>query len=843
MEYDPLNRLVAIYAAIGELDFSEASLIVSYEYNDEIGTVKKKTHYVEQTNLAAIANEISYEYDQRNRLTNITAKKPGHNPVMDYDLFYDDQVVQYSYGGQQETVTHDQNWNGNINGTSMDYNFNAITAFTAAPNDMIKPLLYGYKYDPMNRMTQADATVGDFIQTGSLASQSYQIGDLDVNYDKIGNIISLHRTMLNDANDPINYLAFDHFNYVYGNGNNRLISVQGLSGSASRNYTYDEMGNLVSDDARDMVSTKYARTAYPYQVTKDNNGDTEIIDYLYSIDDQRIYKRFTDNLGTKESYYLKDAFGSTVAIYVNNTSGEEWSYFISGSERECEITPHGNFTPFTNSGVTYTPDDVAIGVDMIKFYLYDHLGNTRITYTPDKVVTLDEEIIHDDFLYGSFDDWHGKVTTNGDVWVDLENTSNALAVTVEPQAVNGVSKNVNYLSGGPFAYDVTIDVDLGSTSGLEMSITNALPNTQTLTQGVNTFTITPSAMSSVISILPTDNSQTHNFTINSMVIEKQNATVFVTQDDINQVVDYYPYGKVLREYINGDQERYLTTQHERDQVTGLDYRGARYYDADVARFLSLDPLASDFPAWSAYNYVMGNPVMLVDPDGRAPQDWVKKENNTIYWDNNANDQSTTKEGETYLGKELSFVFNSYIDKKLWDGPGGSIATGDKLTSTITLKASENASGEMTGIEASYATKLGDTPVGTPRSYYPGEGGDVSRREAESEMNKDGTVNNFKIVYEQHASVSAIEESGLRGLGYKIVDVSQKLVLRQKNNYLWVGAYTNIFPSATVSVNGHKIIQYDQPSFVDTHRAPYKGSWTIPYFERDFSYYKSRFYKR
>jgi len=72
----------------------------------------------------------------------------------------------------------------------------------------------------------------------------------------------------------------------------------------------------------------------------------------------------------------------------------------------------------------------------------------------------------------------------------------------------------------------------------------------------------------------------------------------------------------LREYVNGDKERYLTTQHERDNETGLDYRGARYYDSDVARFLSLDPLASEFPEWSDYCYVAGNPIIFIDPDGR-----------------------------------------------------------------------------------------------------------------------------------------------------------------------------------------------------------------------------------
>ena len=45
-------------------------------------------------------------------------------------------------------------------------------------------------------------------------------------------------------------------------------------------------------------------------------------------------------------------------------------------------------------------------------------------------------------------------------------------------------------------------------------------------------------------------------------------------------LDYYPYGKILREWVPATgAEKYLTTHHERDQETGLDYRGARYYDA------------------------------------------------------------------------------------------------------------------------------------------------------------------------------------------------------------------------------------------------------------------------
>ena len=88
---------------------------------------------------------------------------------------------------------------------------------------------------------------------------------------------------------------------------------------------------------------------------------------------------------------------------------------------------------------------------------------------------------------------------------------------------------------------------------------------------------------------------------------------------IGDAADYFPYGKVLREYVCSEAERYLTTYHERDRESGLDYRGARYYDADLGRFNSVDPLAEEFAEWSVYSYSFDNPIAFTDPDGRAPE--------------------------------------------------------------------------------------------------------------------------------------------------------------------------------------------------------------------------------
>ncbi len=92
-----------------------------------------------------------------------------------------------------------------------------------------------------------------------------------------------------------------------------------------------------------------------------------------------------------------------------------------------------------------------------------------------------------------------------------------------------------------------------------------------------------------------------------------------TEYYFEHLFDYWPYGKVLREYHPVEEiEKYVTTHHERDPESGFDYRGARFYDSDIGRFLSVDPLAADFASVSPYVYTLNNPVFLVDPDGKAP---------------------------------------------------------------------------------------------------------------------------------------------------------------------------------------------------------------------------------
>ena len=148
--------------------------------------------------------------------------------------------------------------------------------------------------------------------------------------------------------------------------------------------------------------------------------------------------------------------------------------------------------------------------------------------------------------------------------------------------------------------------------------------------------------------------------------------------ELEYAADYYPYGKILREF-NPEAEKFLTTHHERDTETGLDYRGARYFDSDVPHFLSLDPNQMDFASWSPYNYVLGNPVTFIDPDGRSA--WIPE------LDDKGNVQYKAEEGDNLL------TFKSQYNLSNKDVISIAKKNGFDKTAVKTIEAGTKISGE------------------------------------------------------------------------------------------------------------------------------------------------------
>jgi RHS repeat-associated protein len=91
--------------------------------------------------------------------------------------------------------------------------------------------------------------------------------------------------------------------------------------------------------------------------------------------------------------------------------------------------------------------------------------------------------------------------------------------------------------------------------------------------------------------------------------------------------DYYPYGMTMeqRSGAGSADRRYQFTGHEKDALTGLTYAGARTYLTEEGIWMQVDPLAGKYPDWSPYNYVLGNPLRYVDPDGMRVSSDEEKE--------------------------------------------------------------------------------------------------------------------------------------------------------------------------------------------------------------------------
>ena len=86
-----------------------------------------------------------------------------------------------------------------------------------------------------------------------------------------------------------------------------------------------------------------------------------------------------------------------------------------------------------------------------------------------------------------------------------------------------------------------------------------------------------------------------------------------------QYLHYLPYGQLLaNQQVSGStyDERYKFTGKERDEESGYDYFGARYYIPPLLHWSSVDPLADKYPGISPYAYCLWNPIKHKDPNGK-----------------------------------------------------------------------------------------------------------------------------------------------------------------------------------------------------------------------------------
>ena len=154
----------------------------------------------------------------------------------------------------------------------------------------------------------------------------------------------------------------DDLAYKYYDFSNKLKNVDGTE---TENYTYDQIGNLIGDNAEGIDSIAWTPYGKVRAVFKDDNSQ---VHFRYDAAGNRIAK-ITESDTT---YYVRDASGIVMGVYKNDTLAEQSIY---GSSR-LGLVNYASKTGYRSLGGK-------------KYELSNHLGNVLAVVTDN--IHLDQD--------------------------------------------------------------------------------------------------------------------------------------------------------------------------------------------------------------------------------------------------------------------------------------------------------------------------------------------------------------------------------------------------------------------------------------------------------------------
>ena len=570
------------------------------------------------------------------------------------------KITNISYSGDVKTVTDPE---GRVTAHEYAGLPGLVTKLTDAQSR-----ISNHTYDAIGRLAQA--------VYNSARTQSYT-------YDGLDNITSethpetgtISYTYSSENNLSLKSWGGTQLNYTY-NSSNQLTTLNAADETIT--YEYDTNGRI-----KKVSSTKsWNRDLITYNSLGSVTGETQNIPGLtskatsYAYDGNNNLRELTYPDGKKVTYTNNGLNMPETATFDSQGIVSAVSYGYG--KQSTSITISGNGTSFSasyNEAGALSLASLAKGATTLyaATYSYDGLGNitsisnttpqlngtfgydslyrlTSAGYTPSGVGRVNN------FTY-TYDEYGNMTTVKEDATMVFNKTYNS------QNQISGFSYDSrgNLTADGNFQYiwdNQNRLQELKSASGdpIESYLYNERALRLKAVGGEAPFSIFTfdGKLLSQFQYSPTGlQIRSYIYLGDRLIAEYRqggNQIYFYTPDQVNSVrliiawdgilqysVTYDPYGGIQKQWSWNYSPLLKFGGKERDQESGMDYFGARYYNHTQYRFNSSDPLIAREDAisnpqlWNLYAFCRNNPVSLLDPDGSLETSLTKVPINFDKW--------------------------------------------------------------------------------------------------------------------------------------------------------------------------------------------------------------------
>lgn len=573
--------------------------------------------------------------------------------------------------------------------------------------------LKSYRQFAINYKTTADWTGNPDTK---LETEQYVT---ELSYDALGRVIKSITPDSSITEPGYNEANLLETVKVTQNGNARLFV---------KNINYDEKGQRQHITYGNDVKTKYAydpKTFRLIQLTTIAPGGTDLLQDLHytydpvgnisEIEDACIPTRFFN--GQKISgkseyrydalYRLIRAAGREHAAQVNHGATDNW-----------------NDLPFLKQ---YSPGDDMVWRNYAQHYQYDAVGNilemrhvasngnwTRAYDYESQNNRLKTTAVGAQTYTYPHHSAHGFITAMPHLRVMHWNFRDELQAVAKQQINNGTPETTYYVydSSGQHVRKVTENQASGSNTPTRKEERLYLGGIEIYKKHTGNHTglerSTLHVMDDTRRIAMIDSRNGVNDGTDARTIRYQlgnhlgSAALEVNeQADIISYEEYHPYGttayQAVNQTIKAAAKRYRYTGMERDEESGLNYHGARYYLNWLGRWLSPDP-GGLIDGINIYSYVRNRPVSYSDINGfqgsTSEQNKVQNESSE---NNGSNTSDFTVDDYTWAEENAREIINLYGNNTRQQTFVGIPLPFNEENAELANQALERAVEEFTGV--------------------------------------------------------------------------------------------------------------------------------------------------